>query len=101
MLLKGVDLIMTDPNEVALMHCPTCGDVMDVQRSVTGYRGVVAAMSNHKTVFDKFICSHAEEKWHQQARDLKEEIKETSSKAVADLMEKELEQILSTRQATK
>lgn len=99
--LKGWDIITPDPGKHQEILCPTCGEAMDVQRNVHGPTGFAEAMSKGGHLHDRFRCRHSEEKWHIQARNLKREAEGTNSKTIEDLLLKEVEQILETKQPTK
>jgi hypothetical protein len=92
---KGIDLFITEPDTVEEMYCVICGSKSDVERSLLGPTSGAMAMAKRGKWHDRFTCPHVDQPWHLQACDLYLEIKKTPSKRLAELMELDLEDILS------
>lgn len=99
---SGYDYFTPDPGTEKSMKCRACGFEMDVARGVeVGSRWGHLSPDPQKRKVDKFTCTHAGEKWHNQAIELKKLIGRTPSQVISSLVEAELHQIISTRKPTK
>ncbi|MCC7449377.1 MAG: hypothetical protein IT324_18305 [Anaerolineae bacterium] len=94
MRLKGYDLFITDPNAESEMYCRVCQTRCAVQRNVYGPTSWGASMAHIARYHDVFECPHAEEDWHIQALKLVDQITNTPSKRLADLMRQDLQDLL-------
>jgi len=81
--------------------CGICGDKMNVQRNILGATSMVEGMSGRKHMHDRFECANLKEKWHMQVKAIRKKMSDTPSKVIEDLMAKEVEGILETREPTK
>lgn len=88
-------------DKVAALACRTCGETMNVKRNVNGPTGFAEAMSHAKHLHDAHSCPFRDEMWHKQVHKLHEEATRCSSKRLADIMEGEAQEILTTRKETK
>ncbi len=83
------------------VECGVCGEKMKCRRNVNGPRGFAMAMSGSKQLHDSFDCPHREQDWHKQAVALREEARATASAIFQTALEKEADEIVSTRKSTK
>lgn len=83
------------------LFCDICGDKMEVERKRMGATSLVEAMSGCVHEYDHFKCPNLKEKWHIQVIAIRRKMKETPSKAIEDIMAREVEDILKTRKSTK
>lgn len=97
----GWDSFAPDPGEWKSHTCRACGTEMDVHRDCEGPTSSIMAMAKSKRKYDHFTCPHAGEEWHTQLITLKELANHTPSKAIADLLGKEIEEVLQNRIVTK
>jgi hypothetical protein len=97
----GWDHFSPDPGKVKEMFCRVCKAKMDVQRNVNGPTGFAEAMGGGKHLHDSFSCPHAQEDWHNQARVLKQRIKDETSKSIAKILKKELKWVMENKKTTK
>lgn len=95
MATKGYDLFITNAGAEQTMHCRVCKAPCKVRRNVYGPTGFVSAMAKRFTVHDSFVCPHADEDWHRQALRLVMAIEQTPSPRVAQLMQQDLQDLLS------
>lgn len=91
---NGVDVFFLEPGSKKEMYCRICNSKCDVRRNVYGPASFAMAVGRKKKLHDVFTCPHAEEEWHGRAGKLVEEIEDTPSETVADLMRKEFEELL-------
>lgn len=97
----GWDHFTPDCGKMIQMNCRVCGEIMEVERSTTGHRGSVAAMSGRKSTFDVFFCKNSDEPWHIQALKLKKAAQETPSAKVTAILLEEAEEVIKTKTPTK
>jgi hypothetical protein len=99
---KGYDFCVTSCNEVEGMACRVCGEPMQVRRDVLGPTGFASAMGGRAcwTRHDEFWCVSSDEDWHQQALRLRKEATATPSRAIREILEKEIAEVLARRQPT-
>jgi len=98
---KGWDAFQPDPSTEKEMFCRVCGTKLDVIRDVLGPRSSIGAMFGHKSRHDSFCCPNAGDKWHDQALALLEMAYKTPSKVFEEMLLKEAEAIIQSREATK
>ncbi|HPH98167.1 MAG TPA: hypothetical protein PKW33_18555 [Anaerolineaceae bacterium] len=91
---KDYDLFYETPGTVNEKNCPICGALCHVKRNVITASGYVAAMAHAVSPYDVFTCPNAETPWHDKAVRLVQEMEETPSKRLADLMRLDLEDLL-------
>ncbi len=107
----GWDFFTPSPGTEDTMHCCACGEEMEVQRNVFGPTGYVEAVGGRMRqrqdpayrvghLHDVFTCKRSGQTWHTQVIALREEQSETSSARLKSVLEEEIQQILTTRQAT-
>lgn len=89
------------PGKYEQINCGICGTQMDVQRNVFGPTGFAEAMAKRGHQHDSFSCPHIDEDWHKQAKLLKKEAQESSSKAIEQMLLDEAQEILINRTTTK
>lgn len=97
----GWDHFTPDPGDEDKMFCGVCNAEMDVERNVKGATGWAEAISRKGHLHDVFSCPHAHENWHNQARVLKQRIEGESSRTIAELLIKELDEVLETKKPTR
>lgn len=83
------------------INCGVCKEEMSCRHNVNGPRGFVQAMCGSSSLHDVFECPNIEELWHKQVKALREWVHSIPSASVGNLVEKEIEVILTTRQPTK
>ena len=91
---KGFDFYITKPNKKEEINCRICGTKCDVKRGVKGPTNVASAIGGLKFEHDFFSCPHHEEEWHHRACRLVEELEDTLSKSVRELIKQDLDEIL-------
>lgn len=94
---KGWDFFTTDPGAEESITCPTCNEVMEVERNACGATSSIMAMAGKKRYYDRFFCKFAEEKWHRQAKMLKKKAENTRSKKLKLNFLKEAEKTVKTK----
>ena len=96
---SGFDHFTPDPGTEASMNCVACGAVMDVERD----KAIPLSRwsKNPKRVVDVFTCPSSGKKWHDQVIALRRFQRDTPSGVLTDLVEKEIEQIISSKQPSK
>lgn len=82
------------PGEREEMHCDLCGSKCNVERNVHGPTGMAEAMAKHGHLHDVFICPYSLVDWHQQARGLEWELRDTSSPSVKALIQSDIDVLL-------
>jgi hypothetical protein len=92
--MKGYDVFFTDPDSVDEMKCRVCGTFCDVKRGENGSTGWAQAMANGKTLHDYFYCPYKEEKWHEQAFRLVQDIEKCYSPSLKKIMEEDLKKMI-------
>lgn len=98
---KGVDVFYPSPNTQDRMTCLACGSDMTVQRGAYGPTGWAESMGRGAHKHDVFTCPNSGHDWHTQIIKIKEEIQKTASGVLADMMQKEIDLILLSKEATK
>lgn len=84
-----------------LIVCGVCGEVMEVQVSVTMATQMAEAMAGKLHRVDHYFCPNREKLWHRQTEKLQKDILHSPSKFYSDLLQKEVDQILETRISSK
>lgn len=97
----GEEVYTPDIGSVGPFYCRTCGDQMSKEPGINGYRSWASAMGKQKSTFDYYECPNRNSNWHIQVLRLKKEISETASTAIGKILQKEINQILKNRKATK
>lgn len=97
----GWDHFTPDPGKQKEMFCRVCKEKMDVERNVNGPTSWAESMGKGKHAHDVFSCQFAQEDWHNQARVLKQRIKDETSQTIAKMLKKEVKHILKARKTTK
>lgn len=100
-LYAGYEVLTPECGKHESMNCPTCGDVMNVERDVEGATGFAEAMAGRKHKHDRFTCPNAGKNWHVQIIKLGHEAKNTASAAIERMINDEIRGILETRRPTK
>lgn len=105
-LTSGSDHCFPEPGKYRIVHCGVCGERMGVRRNVLGPTSYAETMlvrdgrsKGHR--HDSFTCTLREAPWHKQARAIREEADQTSSKRLADLLNAEADEIVQTRTCSK
>lgn len=93
-LRKGYDYFPRDPGEDDEVLCRVCGVKCDVQRNVAGATSFAGTMTKSKILHDSFSCSHSEEKWHEQARSIMEEMDRTASPSLKEILNGDVDKIV-------
>jgi len=93
--MKGYDSFFEKPGQVEEKFCQVCGAQCLVKRNEVGPTSYMQAMARAQTVHDYFYCPNMKQEWHDQAMDLVEEIENTHSKRVAELVWLDLKELLS------
>jgi hypothetical protein len=91
---KGYDLFAESPNSVEERRCAVCGATCHVERNAYGPTGVIEAMCKSSRYHDRFKCPNSGAPWHEHALELLLAIKETPSKRVAELITRDLAELL-------
>jgi len=97
----GWDSFSPAPGEKEKMSCHVCGEDMKVNRNMNDPTGYVESIAKRGHPHDSFFCRHAGEAWHNQVLSIKICAEEHPSKSVSDIMLKEADQIIQTREPTK
>jgi hypothetical protein len=101
-LHSGYDVVFSEPgSENGPVYCSTCATEMDCQRNVLGTTSWGEAMAGRKHKFDQYTCPNAGTDWHNQVIGLLKEIAKTPSQYLAEILRKEIESILKSKEATK
>lgn len=82
-------------------YCEVCDTKMDVLRDCLDYTSWSGAMSKIKRKHDRFTCPYLSEKWHKQAAELFRLGKNTPSKLLQNMYEREAEGIIKVKRVTK
>lgn len=83
------------------VECGVCGTVMTENRDCYGPTSYGMAMAGLKKYYDAFVCPHSGELWHMQVIALRQQMQKTPSAVIEEILRKEAEQVLETRQCTK
>jgi len=94
MLWNGVNCFHTKPGEAEGILCRVCGTECVVEHNINGPTCYAAAMSGSKCLHDRATCPYSDMEWHEEARELMNEMRDTHSKRVRDLIEADLEELL-------
>ncbi len=92
--MKGYDSFDEKPGVVQEHVCQVCHSTCLVNRNVMGPTGWAESMAKRGHLHDWFHCPHAQKEWHEQALQIVLAIEETPSKSVAELMHKDLAELL-------
>ena len=90
----GYELFTPDPGTVEEMHCRVCNSKCLVRRNMYGPTGFTMAMARRQRHHDLFYCPHAKQDWHEKAVKLFRAIEEMPSRRLAELMHKDLDDLL-------
>lgn len=101
MLVRGWNYFLTGLNEFQELKCKVCNEAMNVERNIEGANGWASAMAGRTKDHDEFSCPNSDEKWHEQALEIKELINRTPSAFFSTMLEEEVNLILRTKCATK
>lgn len=91
---KGFDVFFFDPGSKDDVFCRACHTKCEVRRNVYGATSSVMAMAKIKKLHDVFTCPYSGKEWHNQAVALAVEIDKTPSKAIAELMKNDLQDLI-------
>jgi hypothetical protein len=91
---KNFEIFQTAPDTVEEMFCRVCDTRCNVERSIIDSTCFVEAMAKRGHWHDRFECPHIGKQWHEQALKLCLEIDRTPSKRLAELMRRDLNDIL-------
>jgi len=91
---RGYDFYITKPNKKEEIHCRVCGAKCDVERGVKGPTNVASAIGGLKFEHDFFSCPNYDKEWHYRACKLVEELEDTLSKSVRELIKQDLDELL-------
>ncbi|MCB9000318.1 MAG: hypothetical protein H6540_09700 [Bacteroidales bacterium] len=91
----GYDLFIEEANSSRKHTCNVCGAATEVNVAVDVARNFVNALRKSLEICDLHKCPHSEKQWHVTALKLIEEIEKTPSKSIAEIMRKDLLEILS------
>jgi hypothetical protein len=83
---KEYDVFIREPGAEASINCRVCGTECNVMRDVLGPTSWAGAMAGRKALHDLFFCPWSGESWHKQAISLMQEMEETSSPWLRDLI---------------
>jgi hypothetical protein len=83
------------------VECGICGETAKATLGEHGPTSFSAAMGGHKRHYDKYECPLHDELWHMQAQKLRQEKAQTASARISEILEQEIQQILTTRTPTK
>ncbi len=94
------------PGEYLAVYCGVCGKNMTARRNVLGPTGFAEAMlvqsgQSQGHLHDEFLCEDREEPWHQQAKAIRDQARESPSQRLADLLTEEADEIVRTRKSTR
>jgi hypothetical protein len=93
----GYDHFTPDPGTWAECHCKACGDLMEVKRGCEGPTSWAMSMCKSKRKYDSFTCKNSGQPWHNKVIALKQEARKTSSTKIAEIINSEVQEILSSR----
>ncbi len=91
---KGYDCFIADTDSEHAVQCRVCGTTCDVERNVNGPTSFTSALAKSARLHDLHRCPHANTVWHEQALNLVLEIEKTPSKSIAQIMRRDLEELL-------
>ena len=87
----GWDSFTPNPGKWQSHRCRACGEELLVERNVTGRRSWIGS---NDAKFDHFYCRHSQNEWHLRAIELHKAIAKMPSVTVADMMRRDLDDIL-------
>ena len=96
----GYDLFKPKPGAKKSYICRVCNAKMDVKRNYYAPKTMFDAMANKSFRFDYFTCHFSGQPWHNLLIRLKDEVKKTSSISLAELVEKDIDTIMSYQKNT-
>ena len=67
-MFKGYDFFISSPDSIAEMTCRVCGEVCEVERSVSGPTSWAGAMAKKNTIHDEFSCPNGDDQWQSKRR---------------------------------
>lgn len=95
MLWNGVCCFHTPPGEAEGILCRVCGTECIVEHNIMGPTCFAAAIGGSKGVLHDFaFCPYHDCEWHEEARELINELRDTHSKRLKALIEEDLMEIL-------
>lgn len=105
-MIEFIDYFQTDYKQFEEMKCLACGSICDVKRDLPGatfLRLYYYYLYNKKEEFnneeindshDYFSCPHIDQKWHLRASRLKQQIFNSESSSLKNIMEEDLKNII-------
>jgi len=90
----GYDIFHVKPDKKEEMYCRVCGAKCEVSRGVEGAVSMVTSMAGIKVKHDRFSCPNYDKDWHYKAYKLVEELEETQSKRISELIKQDLDELL-------
>lgn len=97
----GYDIFFEKPNSNKSHTCNVCGTATTVEVAVKSHNSMIHALSKPPEEFDIHRCTYTNEEWHNTAYKLIKAIEETPSKTIAEIMRKDLLEILEQHTAPK
>jgi hypothetical protein len=97
----GFDYFTPDPGKEQSLQCRGCGSEMSVERNIDVGSRYPHINPEFKRKVDRFTCQHSGERWHDQAIALRKLINRTPSRAIAELVEIELAEVIKNQQPSK
>ena len=91
---KGYDYFVVDMNTASEMKCKVCNSVCEEARGVCGPTSFVDSVFGKSHMHDSFFCPYSNEDWHREALGLLEEIEETHSKTIRNIMTLDLKELV-------
>lgn len=76
------------------IECGVCGMTMNVDRNCFGPRCMAEAMQKIGSHYDKFVCPCADNEWHKRVVDIRNEIKQTASLKLQNLLQSEVNELI-------
>ncbi len=97
------DWYMPNAGQVETANCGICNEVMEVKRGLRRhfkYSGEPYPESDPDAYYDNFVCPNSGAMWHNQLKDLWQELDNTSCRRIAELISEDIEEILLKKQTT-
>ncbi len=101
---SGFDYFTPEVGEHQSMYCNACNEEMSVKRDQEIFSSrypAVGTPSSQTRRVDIFSCPHAGTEWHDQVIALRRFQRDTPSKTLSDLVEPEIQEIITTKIASK
>jgi transposase-like protein len=93
----GWDVLFTDPGSVGQMSCPVCSAPMTVERNQNVSASSSEAMTGKKRRRDLWRCSYFGSDWHNQLKQLRQEMDNTASPTLRGILQNDIDQILRSK----